>query len=483
MISGLLTDFYEITMMQGYWVTENNPDVIFDMFYRSQPFNNGYAIFAGLDDVLEGVSQLHFSREDLDFLRGTGRFRTDFLTFLESFAFTGSVYAMDEGSVIFPGEPIIRIEAPLIEAQLIESFILNTINFQSLIATKASRVYHASNQGKILEFGLRRAQGPDGARSASRAAYIGGAAATSNTLAGKQLGIPVSGTMAHSWVMAFENELEAFRAFAELYPDHCILLIDTYDTLGSGIEHAITVGKELQQQGKSIGVRIDSGDLSYLSREVRTRLDAAGLHEATIAASNDLNEDIIQLLVNDLAPIDSWGVGTHLVTGGRQSSMNGVYKLSAKKNADGTYQPSMKVSNNYEKTTNPGIKQVYRFFDNENGAKGDLIALHDEQISLGDTHVFYHPMIDRDFFVLPPSKYSSVVPLLSCKMEGGKRTGERPTLDTIRTNSLEQINAFHRTYKRLINPHIYKVSLSKKLKKCKLELINRYRVQQKHLPD
>jgi nicotinate phosphoribosyltransferase len=478
MISGLLTDFYELTMMQGYYLTDNNPQVVFDMFYRSQPFGGGYSVFAGLDDVLEGIISMSFEEDDIDFLRNTGRFHEQFLSYLSTFQFSGTLYAMDEGTIMFPGEPIIRIQAPLIEAQLIESLVLNTINFQSLIATKTSRIFNASGNGTIMEFGLRRAQGLDGAYSATRAAYIGGAAVTSNTYAGKNLGIPVSGTMAHSWVMSFDNELESFREFARIYPDHCVLLIDTYDTLGTGIKHAITVGLELKEKGKKLGVRIDSGDLSYLSREVRTRLDEAGLQDAFIAVSNDLHEEIIQLLVNDEVPIDSWGVGTHMVTGGSQSSMNGVYKLAAKEDLEGVYQPTMKVSNNYEKTTNPGLKQVYRFFDREGNVKGDLITLDEEHIEAGRSFTLYHPMIDRDFYTLAPYSYDRVEPLLSCKMRDGRRVDSAPKLSEIRAYSILQLGQLHRSYKRLINPHIYKVSLSKALKDLKQDLINTYRRQQ-----
>jgi nicotinate phosphoribosyltransferase len=480
-VSGLLTDFYELTMMQGYFTTGNDPVVSFDMFYRTQPFTNGYAIFAGLEDALEGILSMSFSADDLAFLRSTGRFTEGFLSYLQDYSFSGSVYAMDEGTIVFPGEPLIRIEAPLIEAQLIESFLLNTINFQSLIATKTSRVYHASGEGNILEFGLRRAQGRDGAHSASRAAFIGGASSTSNTLAAKELSIPVSGTMAHSWVMAFPSELESFRKFAEIYPDHCILLIDTYNTLGSGISNAITVGLELKESGRSIGVRIDSGDLSYLSREVRQRLDAAGLEDAIIAVSNDLNEEIIMALVADGVPIDSWGVGTHLVTGGAQSSMNGVYKLAAAMGSTGVMEPTMKVSNNYEKTTNPGVKQVYRFFDKDHNALGDLIALSDEQIITGRDYTLYHPMIDNDFYSIRGSSYQEIRPLLSCKLFNGRRTEVRQPLVAIQARVKDQLQYFHRSYKRLVNPHIYKVSLSRDLKDLKQALLTAYREQQESL--
>ncbi len=477
-ISGLLTDFYELTMMQGYFLTDNNPQVVFDMFYRTQPYNNGYTVFTGLEDVLEGIRSMTFSSEDISYLRDTAHFNEDFLSYLRDYSFSGSIYAMDEGTIVFPNEPLVRVEAPLIEAQLIESFLLNTINFQSLIATKTSRISYASGNGKVLEFGLRRAQGVNGARSATRASYIGGASATSNTLAGKELGVPVAGTMAHSWVMAFATELESFEKYAEIYPDNCVLLIDTYDTLGSGINNAIRVGLALKEKGKRIGVRIDSGDLSYLSKAVRQRFDEAGLKDAFIAVSNDLTEEIISMLVSDNVPIDSWGVGTHLVTGGIQSSMNGVYKLAAKMGHDSIMQPTMKISNSYEKTTNPGSKQVYRFFDKEHIALADLIALSDEDIVEGRTYTLLHPTIDNDYFTLDDSLYETIQPLLSCKIDKGIRTCQTIPLQDIQQKVKEQLSYFHKSYRRLINPHIYKISLSARLKGMKQELLELYREQE-----
>lgn len=466
--SALLTDLYELTMMQGYYLQENNPRVSFDMFFRRNPFSGGYSVFAGLDDLLDTLQHFSFKPDQIEYLHSLSLFRKEFLDHLEDFRFTGDIYAMDEGSIIFPGEPIVRVEGDLIECQLIESMLLNILNFQTLIATKAARIKEASRGGKILEFGLRRAQGWDGALSASRAAYIGGAAATSNTMAGKLHGIPVKGTMAHSWIMAFPNELEAFRKFAEIYPDCSILLIDTYDTLGSGIRNAIQVGLEMKERGKSIGVRLDSGDLSYLSQKIRKKLNEAGLEDCTITVSNDLNEEIIHQLVADGAPIDAWGVGTHLVTGGNESSLTGVYKLGAKEVA-GAMAPAIKVSNNTEKTTNPGVKQVYRFFDRENGALADLIALDEETIAAGKAHEFYHPMYDNAHFTL--SDYGDVVPMLKPKLRGGAPTDLPEPLDTIKERVELGLASLDRTYKRIINPHIYKVSLSKRLKHLKDRLI------------
>ncbi len=468
--SALLTDLYELTMTQGYYHTKQNPQVVFDMFFRNHPFGSGFSIFAGLDSFLEALVNFRFFDEDLEYLHSQGYFSEDFLDFLRDFRFTGSVYAMDEGTIIFPGEPLLRVHSNLIEAQLIESMLLNIINFQCLVATKAARIYHAAEEGKLLEFGLRRAQGWNGALSASRAAYVGGAAATSNTLAGKTYGIPVSGTMAHSWVMAFDSELESFEKFAELYPNKSIFLIDTYDTLGSGIDNAITVGKKLKEQGHSIGVRLDSGDLSYLSGKVRKRLDRAGLEDAVITASNDLTEEIVHQLVTDGAPIDMWGVGTHLVTGGNSASFSGVYKLAAK-GRNGLMVPTIKVSNTIEKTTEPGIKQVYRFYDKENHAIADLVTLEEENFNPHRPHVFYHPKYpDSSHFTL--SSFGSAVPLLKQRVAKGQIVSSRPPLEKIREHTISQLHTFDRSYKRIINPHLYKISLSTALKNLKLRMMD-----------
>ncbi len=470
-VSALTTDFYELSMMQGYFLSGHNPQVVFDMFYRNNPFNGGYAIFAGLNELIDKLEGLRFSEDDIKYLESLGQFNPSFLEFLRTYRFSGTIYAMDEGTVVLPGEPLVRVHTSLIDAQLIESLLLNTINFQTLIATKASRMVLASNGGTIMEFGLRRAQGEDGAMSAARASFIGGTVVTSNTLAGKMFGIPVSGTMAHSWIMSFDSELESFREFAKLYPDNAVLLIDTYDTLGSGIENAIVVGLEMKKQGKPIGVRIDSGDLSYLPRVIRKKLDEAGLTDATICVSNDLTEEIIQTLVHDQVPIDSWGIGTHLVTGGTQSSLNGVYKLCAKCNTNGIFIPTMKISNSFEKTTNPDVKQVWRFYDTEGSALGDLITLDNERLSNDQDYTFYHPFAEADFFVMHAGEYATCVPLLSCKMKDGKRVGDSPTLKAIQSYAADSLKSFHRSYKRQINPHIYKVSLSHDLKKLKMSLL------------
>ncbi len=476
-VSALYTDLYELTMMQGYLATNHNPQVVFDMFYRNNPFDGGYAVFTGLGELIDKLEHFSFEKDDIEYLASLGTFKKPFLEYLSQYRFHADVYAFKEGSVVFPGEPLLRIHTDLVEAQLLEGIILNTINYQTLIATKAARMCRAAKGGAIMEFGLRRAQG-EGAMAASRAAYIGGCAITSNTLAGKVYGIPVGGTMAHSWIMSFSSELEAFRKFAELYENNAILLIDTYDVLHSGIENAITVGLEMKNKGKKIGVRIDSGDLSYLPKEVRKRLDAAGLEDATITVSNDLTEDIVQQLVAGGTPIDSWGIGTHLVTGGFQSSLNGVYKLCAKAGEDGKMLATMKISNTTQKTTNPGIKQVYRFFDANGQALADLIALQSEEIVAGQKYTFYHPFSEADFFQMKPTSYAKAEAMLIKQVEQGKRINPAPMLQELQKQVKENLGAFHPTYLRLINPHIYKVSLSQQLKNLKFGLIVQERERQ-----
>jgi nicotinate phosphoribosyltransferase len=465
----LLTDFYELSMMQGYFLLGKNLRVVFDMFFRRQPFGGGFSIFAGLADALSYITSLEFTPDDIAYLDSLGVFHKEFLDHLAGFRFSGDIWAMDEGSLAFPGEPLVRVQAPLIEAQLVESALLAIVNFQTLIATKAARVRLAANGGSVIEFGLRRAQGIDGALSAARAAFIGGAVATSNTLAGKRFGIPVRGTMAHSWIMVFASEREAFEKYAETYPDNCMLLIDTYDTLGSGIDNAIAAGLRLSKsQRKNFGVRLDSGDLEYLSKKVRERLDAAGLREAKIVASNELDENIIHHLVTQGAPIDVWGVGTSLVTGGDDPALTGVYKIVAREE-DGAWVPTIKVSNNPEKVTNPGIKQVWRFEGREGSPLADLVALDDEPLSPGRPHTFHHPMGDYRSFTL--EDYGSLRPLLGLKVKDGRIACESPALPAIQQRARRELDLLDDTYKRLINPHVYRISLSDSLNELKSRLI------------
>ncbi len=468
----LLTDLYELTMMQGYFRHDMHHRAVFDMFFRRQPFNGGYVVVAGLEPLLRALEALHFSADDIAYLDSLGMFDRDFLDYLSELRFTGDVCAMPEGTIAFPHEPLLRVHTTIPEAQLIEGMLLNTINFQTLVATKTARIYLATGKGSVAEFGLRRAQGRDGALSASRAAFVGGASTTSNTLAGKTYGIPVTGTMAHSWVMAFPDERTAFERYAELYPDNAMLLIDTYDSLGSGIENAIAVGRALKSRGKPVGVRLDSGDIEYLSKEVRRRLDEAGLEDARIAVSNELDESIVHQLVSVDSPIDLWGVGTQLVTGGSDPALTGVYKLAAKEKRDGTFEPTMKVSDNPEKATNPGIKQVHRFYDRNNSPIADLVALDDEEITTGRPYTFYHPATDYRKFRL--ERYHRIEPLLMPVMRGGEIVGELPSLEAIQDRARQGLATLDETYKRIINPHIYKVSISKRIKRIKQEYLREY---------
>jgi nicotinate phosphoribosyltransferase len=473
--SALFTDFYSLTMSYGYWKKKINHRAVFEMFFRRQPFGSGFAIFAGLGDLLERIEAFRFSEADIDYLRGLGVFDEGFLGYLSRFRFTGSIWAMDEGSAVFPHEPLVRVDGDLIECQILEGLILNTVNFQSLIATKTARVYLASGRGSIMEFGLRRAQGPDGAMSASRAAFIGGADGTSNTLAGKVYGMPVLGTMAHAWIMTFPCEEEAFRAYAQIYPERSVFLIDTYDTLKSGVPNAIKVGRELAAQGHNFGVRLDSGDIHYLSLEVRKMLDQAGFPQAAITVSNDLDEEIIHTLREAGAPINSWGVGTQMVTGGTEASFTGVYKLAAREDGQGNLIPAIKFSDNPEKTTNPGIKQVWRIKDPQGMAVADVLTLVDEKggeiLEKKNRYAFWHPSADYRHFYHEIS--GSAEKLLKLRMEKG-RILSRTGLAEIREKMNRDLDSLDPSYRRLLNPHVYKVSITGRLRELKLKLIQDY---------
>jgi nicotinate phosphoribosyltransferase len=460
-------------MAHGYWKREINHRAVFEMFFRRQPFGSGFSVFAGLEDLLDRIEAFHYSAEDIAYLRELKVFDEGFLDYLSRFRFTGSLWAMDEGSVVFPQEPLIRVDGNLIECQILEGMLLNTVNFQSLIATKTARVYLASGKGFLLEFGLRRAQGSDGAMSASRAAFIGGASGTSNTLAGKVYGIPALGTMAHSWIMSFPSEEEAFRAYARIYPERTTFLIDTYDTLKSGTPNAIKVGRELAAQGRGFGVRLDSGDIHYLSVEVRKMLDQAGFPQATITVSNDLDEAIIHTLREAGAPINSWGVGTQMVTGGTEAAFTGVYKLAAREDEQGNLIPAIKFSDNPEKTTNPGIKQVWRIKDPRGMVIADVLTLVDERGEEGlekkSCYTFWHPSADYRHFHHEIS--GSAERLLKPRMEKGK-TLAKTGLGEIRERVNRDLDSLDSSYKRLLNPHIYKVSITERLRELKLKLIH-----------
>ena len=371
----LLTDLYELTMMQGYFREKDaNETVIFDAFYRTNPDGNAFSICAGLEQVIDYVKNLHFDDADIEYLRGLGIFDEDFLEYLHNFKFSGDIYAIPEGTVVFPREPLVKVIAPIMEAQLVETAILNIINHQSLIATKTSRIVFAARGDGIMEFGLRRAQGADAGTYGARAAMIAGCIGTSNVLAGKLFDVPVKGTHAHSWIMSFPDELTAFRAYAKLYPSACILLADTYDTLGSGVPNAIRVFQEMRDAGIPLtfyGIRLDSGDLAYISKKARKMLDDAGFPDAVISASNDLDEYLIDSLKIQGAAITSWGVGTNLITSKDCPSFGGVYKLAAIKDRyTGKFIPKIKLSENTEKVTNPGNKTIQRIYDKETGNDG-----------------------------------------------------------------------------------------------------------------
>lgn len=393
----LLTDLYELTMMQGYFRNKDqNETVIFDAFFRNNPMGSGYSISAGLAQVIDLIKNLHFSEEDIAYLDSLNLFDKEFLEYLKDFKFTGDIYAIPEGSVMFPREPMVKVIAPIMQAQLVETAILNIVNHQSLIATKASRVCFAARGDGIMEFGLRRAQGPDAGIYGARAAVIGGCIGTSNVLAGQLFDVPVKGTHAHSWIMSFPDEYTAFKAYSEIYPNACLLLVDTYDTLKSGIPNAIRVFTEMRDAGmelKNYGIRLDSGDLAYLSKKARKMLDAAGFPDAIISASNDLDEYLIDSLKVQGAAITSWGVGTHLITAKDCPSFGGVYKLAAVKGPDGAFIPKIKLSENSEKVTNPGNKTIYRIYEKDSGkVKADLICLVDEKFDENENLSLFDPL-------------------------------------------------------------------------------------------
>jgi len=475
---GLLTDLYELTMMQGYYSSHPKQRAVFDMFFRRPPFDGGFTIFAGLEPLVDAIVNIQFTDEDIEYLESLKMFKKEFLDYLLHYHFTGDIYAVKEGTVVFPHEPIVRVQGRLVDAQLLESMVLNFINFQTLIATKTARIVVAANGGNVIEFGLRRAHGIDGAISATRAAYIGGASSTSNVFASKKYKIAVRGTMAHSWVMSFDSEQEAFERYCEEYPDNCVLLVDTFDTLKSGVPHAIEVFRKLKKKGhKNFGVRLDSGDLEYLSKQARRMFDASGLKEVKIYASNELDEWIINQIVKNGAPIDAWGVGSKLVTGDKDPSLTGVYKIVAKTEGK-KLQPVIKISNNPEKITNPGVKNIFRFFDNKEMILADLIFLEEEKEPLYDeikkkrALKFNHPCIDHACFYCV--EYEGAKPLLEPVVVNGKKILKSKSLGEIQDYTKSAIKSLDQTFKRLINPHLYKVSLSDNLKKLKSKLIKRY---------
>lgn len=471
----LLTDLYELTMMQGYYEKGQNENVIFDVFFRQNPCNNGYSVCAGLDQVIDYIKNLHFTYDDVDYLRGLGIFKEDFLHYLSGFHFSGDIYAIPEGTVVFPKEPLLKVVAPIIEAQLVETAILNIINHQSLIATKTSRIVFAANGDGIMEFGLRRAQGPDAGLYGARAAMIGGCVGTSNVLAGQMFDVPVMGTHAHSWIMSFPDEYTAFKTYAEMYPDNCTLLVDTYDTLKSGVPNAIRVFQEFKDAGKPLikyGIRLDSGDLAYLSKEARKMLDEAGFPEATICASNDLDEFLLHDLKMQGAAIDSWGVGTNLITSKDCPSFGGVYKLAAIQNEEGEFVPKIKISENTEKITNPGNKTIYRIYEKASGKiKADLICFADEVIDPKQDLLLFDPMDTWKKTKLAGGTYT-VREILLPIFKNGECLYKSPTLKEIAAYCREEKDTLWDETKRLFYPHRVYVDLSQKLYAVKQSLLD-----------
>ena len=471
----LLTDLYELTMMQGYFESQANETVIFDVFFRENPNKGGYSVMAGLEQVIEYIKNLNFSYEDVDYLRGLGLFSEDFLHYLSGFHFSGDIYAIPEGSVIFPREPLVKVIAPIMEAQLVETAILNIINHQSLIATKASRVVHAAQGNGVMEFGLRPAHGHAAGLYGPRSAMIGGFVGTSNVLAGKMFDVPVLGTHAHSWIMSFPDEYTAFKEYARLYPDACTLLVDTYDTLKSGVPNAIRVFQKMKDAGihpKSYGIRLDSGDLAYLSKKARKMLDEAGFPDAVIAASNDLDEFLINDLKIQGAAITSWGVGTNLITSKDCPSFGGVYKLAAIQNKDGEFVPKIKISENIEKITNPGNKTIYRIYDKDTGKiRADLICFADETYDTSEDLLLFDPNSTWKKTRLEGGTYT-MKEILKPIFIRGECKYTSPSVKEIASFCEQEKNTLWDETKRLFNPHKVYVDLSQRLYDTKTELLN-----------
>lgn len=471
----MLCDFYEFTMSNGYFKNGfYKKNVYFDVFFRKVPDNGGFAIMAGLEQAIEYIRELHFEDEDIEYLKSKGIFDEQFLEYLRNFKFSGDVYAIPEGTPIFPNEPVMTIKAPAIEAQLVETFLLLTINHQTLIATKANRIVRAAQGRAVLEFGSRRAQGANAAVDGARAAYIGGCKGTACTLTDELYGVPAGGTMAHSWVQMFNSEYDAFKTYCEMYPDNPTLLVDTYNTLKSGVPNAIKVFKEvLLPQGKTkCAIRLDSGDISYLSKKARKMLDDAGLTECTITASNALDEYLIRDLMMQGAQVDTFGVGERLITSSSSPVFGGVYKLVAVENDGGEIVPKIKVSENTTKITNPHFKKVYRYFDKDSGkAIADELCIYDEVVDDSKPRTIFDPNAVRKTKML--DNYTAkelLVPIF----KNGKCVYESPSIEEIATYCREQIDLLWDEVKRFENPHNYYVDLSKKLYDIKALLLNIY---------
>lgn len=473
----LLTDLYEITMMQAYFKNNNkNKMAIFDVFYRKNPMDGGYAISAGLEQVIEYINNLHFTEDDINYLASLKIFEDDFLDYLKNFKFTGDIYAIPEGSVMFPREPMLKVIAPIMEAQFIETAILNILNHQSLIATKAARICYAAEGDGIMEFGLRRAQGPDAGIYGARAAVIGGCAGTSNVLTGQMFDVPVMGTHAHSWIMSSDDEYTAFYTYAKLYPMACTLLVDTYDTLNSGVPNAIKVFKQMKKEGielKNYGIRLDSGDLAYLSKKARKMLDDAGFKDATITASNDLDEFLIASLKMQGAEITNWGVGTNLITSKDCPSFGGVYKLAAIMEDGENFTPKIKLSDNSEKITNPGNKKIYRIYEKENNKiKADLICLENETFTENEDMHLFDPHEPWKKTVLKAGTFT-LKELLVKVFDKGQCVYHSDSVMKLRDFAISEMETLWEETKRFENPHQVYVDLSQKLYDIKISLLEK----------
>lgn len=468
------TDLYELTMAAGYKVMErSNQRACFDLYYRQNPDDGAFCIFAGLESVIRYINNLAFYPDDIEYLRSLGLFPDEALEYLSSgLQFTGDVWAIPEGSVVFPNEPLIRVVAPIAEAQILETTLLALVGHQTLIATKAARLCIASRGAPVVDFGTRRAHGVHAALYGARAAYIGGVVGTSNVKAGKMFGIPVKGTHAHSWVESFDTEIEAFQAFAKVFPDNSVLLVDTYDTL-QGIANAIEVAKHMRSEGCELkAIRIDSGDLAYYSKEARCVLDQAGFQDVQILASGDLDEWLIESLRDQGARVDVWCVGTRLMTSYHTPALGVVYKLMAADSAGGPMQPKIKISQNPRKVTNPGLKKIIRFYNGNDRMIGDLLTSDDEPIPNGEYERAHHPMYDymKKVYKPPYKAQELMIPVF----REGKQVYDPPTLEEIRKRAKRDIERLEPEYKRFSNPHIYKVSLSDSVYRMKKELLNYY---------
>lgn len=469
----LLTDLYELTMMNGYYLHGKQDEIaVFDVFFRQNELIT-YSLAAGLEQAVDYCLNLNFGENEISYLKSLGIFDDGFLEYLKTLKFTGDIYAVPEGTVVFPGEPIFTVKAPVMQAQLIEAAVLNIINHQTLIASKAAKVCAAAKGDNVMEFGLRRAQGPDAGIYGARAAIIGGCSSTSNVLAGQMFGVKVSGTHAHSWVMDFPSEYEAFKAYSETYPDATLLLVDTYDTLKSGIPNAIKVFDELKAKGKRpLGIRIDSGDLAYTTKRAREMLDEAGYPDAIICASGDLDERLVQSLKQQGAKINSWGIGTKLITSADMPALGGVYKLAGIEK-DGKIIPKIKVSDNSAKITNPGFKTIYRIYDKKTGkAEADLIALRDEKFDFTKPIALTHPT-ERWKTITFTDYIARELPIKA--VENGKLAYNTPSIKEIADYAKKETETFWDEYKQLDQPHIFKVDLSDGLYALKTDMLARIR--------